>query len=98
LQLSIYALAAQEKWGYRVGSLVFYNLEGNVAVATRRSVVELEDAKERVQAAALGIAQGDFRPKPDFHCAFCPYRSVCPTKEKQMPRFAADATRNNQPR
>jgi len=98
LQLSIYALAAQEKWGYRVGSLVFYNLEGNVAVATRRSLVELEDAKERVQAAALGIAQGDFRPKPDFHCAFCPYRSVCPTKEKQMPRFAADATRNNQPR
>jgi DNA helicase-2/ATP-dependent DNA helicase PcrA len=98
LQLSIYALAAEEKWGYRVGSLVFYNLDGNVAVATRRSLVQLEDAKERVHAAAQGIAQGDFRPKPDFHCAFCPYRSVCPTKEKQMPRFAADATRNNQPR
>jgi DNA helicase-2/ATP-dependent DNA helicase PcrA len=98
LQLSIYALAAEEKWGYRVGSLIFYNLDGNVAVATRRSLVQLEDAKERVHAAAQGIAQGDFRPKPDFHCAFCPYRSVCPTKEKQMPRFAADATRNNQPR
>ncbi|HLW86028.1 MAG TPA: ATP-dependent DNA helicase [Candidatus Sulfotelmatobacter sp.] len=89
LQLSIYALAAQEKWGYRVGSLVFYNLEGNVAVATRRSLVQLEDAKERVQAAAQGIAAGDFRPKPDFHCAFCPYRSVCPAKEKQMPRRSA---------
>ena len=91
LQLSIYALAAQEKWGYRVGSLAFHNLEGNVTVATRRSVLQLEDAKERVQAAAEGIAAGDFRPKVDFHCAFCPYRNVCPAKEKQMPRLAADA-------
>jgi DNA helicase-2/ATP-dependent DNA helicase PcrA len=90
LQLSIYALAAQEKWGYRVGSLAFQNLDGNVTVATRRSLVQLEDAKERVQSAAEGIAAGDFGPKPDFHCAFCPYRSVCPAKEKQMPRFAAD--------
>jgi DNA helicase II / ATP-dependent DNA helicase PcrA len=94
LQLSIYALAAQEKWGYRVGSLAFHNLEGNVAVATRRSVLQLEDAKERVQAAAQGIAAGDFRAKVDFHCAFCPYRSVCPAKEKQMPRMVADDSRS----
>ncbi|MGA9977386.1 MAG: ATP-dependent DNA helicase [Candidatus Sulfotelmatobacter sp.] len=94
LQLSIYALAAQEKWGYRVGSLAFHNLEGNVTVATRRSVLQLEDAKERVQAAAQGIAAGDFRPKVDFHCAFCPYRNVCPAKEKQMPRMVADDPRS----
>jgi len=94
LQLSIYALAAQEKWGYRVGSLAFHNLEGNVTVATRRSVLQLEDAKERVQAAAESIAAGDFRAKVDFHCAFCPYRSVCPAKEKQMPRMVGDDSRS----
>jgi DNA helicase-2/ATP-dependent DNA helicase PcrA len=94
LQLSIYALAAQEKWGYRVGSLAFHNLEGNVTVATRRSVLQLEDAKERVQAAAEGIAAGDFRAKVDFHCAFCPYRIVCPAKEKQMPRMVAGNSRS----
>ncbi|HEY6338924.1 MAG TPA: ATP-dependent DNA helicase [Candidatus Sulfotelmatobacter sp.] len=88
LQLSIYSLAAQEKWGYRVGSVAFHNLEGNVAVATRRSILQLEEARERVRAAAQGIAAGDFRAKPDFHCSFCPYRSVCPAKEKQMPRFS----------
>ena len=87
LQLSIYALAAQEKWGYRVGSLAFQNLEGNVAVATRRSVLQLEEARERIRSAAQNIAAGDFRAKVDFHCAFCPYRSVCPAKEKQMPRM-----------
>jgi hypothetical protein len=48
----------------------------------------MEEARERVRAAAEGIAAGDFRANPDFHCAFCPYRSVCPTKEKQMPRIA----------
>ena len=94
LQLSIYALAAQEKWGYRVGSVAFHNLEGNVTVATPRSVLQLEDAKERVQAAAEGIAAGDFRAKVDFHCAFCPYRIVCPAKEKQMPRMLADDSRS----
>jgi DNA helicase II / ATP-dependent DNA helicase PcrA len=94
LQLSIYALAAQEKWGYRVGSLAFHNLEGNITVATRRSVLQLEEARERVQAAAQGIAAGEFRAKVDFHCAFCPYRSVCPAKEKQMPRMVADDPRS----
>ena len=90
LQLSIYALAAQEKWGYRVGSVAFHNLDGNVAVTTRRSVLQLEEARERVRAAAEGIAAGDFRAKADFHCVFCPYRSVCPAKEKQMPRFSSE--------
>jgi RecB family exonuclease len=90
LQLSIYAIAAQEKWGYRVGSLAFYNLEGNLAVSSRRSLLQLEEARERVQAAAQGIAAGDFRPKTDFHCSFCSFRSLCPAKEKQMPRFADD--------
>jgi len=34
LQLSIYAIAAREKWGYRVSSLAFHNLEENVPVIT----------------------------------------------------------------
>jgi RecB family exonuclease len=88
LQLSIYAIAAQEKWGYHVGSLAFYNLEGNIAVTSRRNLLQLEEARERVQAAAQGIAAEVFKPKIDFHCAFCSYRSLCPAKEKQVPRFA----------
>ena len=46
LQLSIYAMAAREKWGYHADRLVLYNLEGNSAVVTRRSDVELEAAEE----------------------------------------------------
>ena len=39
LQLSIYALAAREKWGYQVDRLVFHNLEGNTQVSTERGQI-----------------------------------------------------------
>jgi len=87
LQLSIYAMAAREKWGYEVGSLVFYNLEENVPVATVRSDAELRVARDRVAKAAEHIAEGDFKPKVDFHCSFCSFRTLCPAKEKNFPNL-----------
>jgi DNA helicase-2/ATP-dependent DNA helicase PcrA len=87
LQLSIYALAAREKWGYEVRSLVFYNLEENVPVATVRSDAELRGACDRVAAAAERIAAGDFKAKVDFHCSFCSFRNLCPAKERQFPNL-----------
>ena len=72
LQLSIYAMAAHEKWGYRVGDVVFHNLEGNVAISSRRSTFELERARDRVLAVARGIAAGDFEPQVVFTAVFAP--------------------------
>ncbi|MGA7694334.1 MAG: PD-(D/E)XK nuclease family protein, partial [Candidatus Sulfotelmatobacter sp.] len=85
LQLSIYAMAAQEKWGYRVGALMFHNLEGNVSVLSKRTEFQLEEARERVRDVARGIAEGNFDPKPDFHCSFCAFRGLCPAREKRVP-------------
>jgi DNA helicase-2/ATP-dependent DNA helicase PcrA len=85
LQLSLYALAAQKKWGYTVGALIFYNLEENVAVTTTRTEPQLLGARNRVEAAAQGIANGIFKAKPGMHCNFCAYRSLCPEKEKRIP-------------
>ena len=90
LQLSLYAVAAREKWGYEVDSLVFYNLEENVPVFTRRCEAQLTGARDRVMAAAAAIAAGDFRPNPGFHCAFCAYRSVCPAHEELIPNPATN--------
>ncbi len=84
LQLSIYALAAREKWGYQADRLVLYNLEGNSEVVTRRSDLELEAAKARVRAVSENVAAGNFKPKPSFSCRFCAYRSLCPATEKQI--------------
>jgi DNA helicase II / ATP-dependent DNA helicase PcrA len=94
LQLSIYAIAAREKWGYEAKSLVFYNLEENVPVVTVRSEADLLMARDRVAAAAEKIAAGDFKPKPDFHCSFCAFRTLCPAKEKRFPNLGKPSGEN----
>jgi DNA helicase-2/ATP-dependent DNA helicase PcrA len=91
LQLSIYAMAASQKWGYRAGALVFHNLEGNVPVFSRRTEFQLERARERVTAVARGITAGDFEPQPGFHCNFCAFRGLCPAQEKRVPNPAVTA-------
>ena len=88
LQLSIYAMAAHEKWGYRVRELAFHNLEGNVSVVSKRTEFQLEEARARVRAVAHNIADGNFEPKLGFHCTFCAFRGLCPAREKQAPNLA----------
>lgn len=91
LQLSIYALAAREKWGYKAERLVFHNLEGNTEVSTERSDVKIEEAKLCVEDVAAKIADGKFDPKPGFHCAWCAYRFLCPKTEKRIPELVSIA-------
>lgn len=94
LQLSIYAMAVQEKWGYRVGELAFHNLEGNVAVFSKRAEFQLEEARQRVQAVTRSIAAGDFEPKIDYHCNFCAFRGLCPAREKRAPNVAVNVAKD----
>ena len=84
LQLSVYALAAREKWGYDVDALVFYNLAENAPVATRRSDTDLTEARLKVEEVARKIAAGIFPANKGFHCHFCPYRNLCPATEKSL--------------
>jgi ATP-dependent exoDNAse (exonuclease V) beta subunit len=91
LQLSLYALAAREKWGYRPERLVFHNLDGNSTISTQRSEVQLEEARFEVAKIAAEIAAGNFDPNPGFHCYSCAYRALCPKTEKRIPEVAAVA-------
>jgi DNA helicase-2/ATP-dependent DNA helicase PcrA len=91
LQLSIYAIAAEEKWGYRTDHLAFYNLDGNAPVVTSRSHAQLLETRMKVEAVAAEIAEGKFEAKTGFHCSFCPYRNICPATEKRLPIIAAKA-------
>ena len=84
LQLSVYALAAEQAWGYDAGSLVFYNLEENTPVVTRRSPAQLEEARLKVVEVAENIALGNFPAQVGFHCRFCPYNNLCPETEKHL--------------
>lgn len=85
LQLSIYALAAQAKWGYHADHLAFYNLSENTSVLTHRSETQLQAAKAKVEDVAKNIAEGKFDAKPSFSCRFCAYRVLCPATEKRLP-------------
>ena len=89
LQLSIYALAAREKWGYRADRLVFHNLEGNTAIGTQRSDIQIDEAKLKVEEIAGKIAAGKFDPKSGIQCLWCAYRVLCPKTEKRMPQLVA---------
>ena len=84
LQLSIYALAARQKWGYKADHLAFYNLDENNTVITRRNEGELQAAEGKVEEVAGEIGKGNFDPKPGFNCRFCAYRSLCPATEKRL--------------
>jgi RecB family exonuclease len=84
LQLSIYALAAKERWGYEADRLLFYNLEDNTPITTTRSELQLQEAKMKVEDVASNVAQAKFDAKPGYHCAFCAYRNLCPKTEKHV--------------
>jgi RecB family exonuclease len=84
LQLSIYAVAAREKWGYKTDQVAFYNLATNSQVVSRRSEIEIQDAYAKVEEVANQVAAGQFQPKPGFHCTFCAFRSLCPATEKRL--------------
>jgi DNA helicase II / ATP-dependent DNA helicase PcrA len=85
LQLSLYAIATELQLGQRPGQLIIYNLEDSSALVTSRNDAALEEARQRVQAAAEGIAAGEFEPSPDrFNCRWCEYRNLCPATEQKL--------------
>jgi RecB family exonuclease len=94
VQLSIYALAAREKWNYRADRLIFYNLRENNSVITRRSETQIQGARLKIEEVARNIAAGHFDPKPGFHCIFCAYRTLCPATERRLFTTAADKNSN----
>jgi DNA helicase-2/ATP-dependent DNA helicase PcrA len=83
LQLSIYFMAAREL-GYDPERLVIYNLQDNTEIFTSREPHQLEEATERVCAAAESIAAGKFDPNPNYHCHSCSYQQLCPATEKNL--------------
>jgi DNA helicase-2/ATP-dependent DNA helicase PcrA len=84
LQLSLYALAAREKWGFIPERLVFYNLKDNSTAETSRTSDDLAEEIERVRKVAEGINEGNFDPTPGYHCRRCNFRQLCPYTEERV--------------
>ena len=95
LQLSIYALAAQQKWGYKASALALHNLEDGSMPVTTRDDIDLREVMERVKEVAQEISAGKFDATPGRHCAWCGFRSLCPATEKNLAVLRTPNERKN---
>ncbi|HTV58188.1 MAG TPA: ATP-dependent DNA helicase [Verrucomicrobiae bacterium] len=94
LQLSVYALAAQEALELDPRRLVFYNLVTNEGVATSRDGKALNNLKEEIYDIAGLIRAGQFEARPGFGCRYCDFKPLCPAHEELVaigPRQAEGA-------
>jgi DNA helicase-2/ATP-dependent DNA helicase PcrA len=82
LQLSVYALAAQEQMKLRPLRLTFYYLTNNQTVHTVRTEQDLKAVKSEILTVADRIRQNHFPATPGFVCKFCDYRPICPAHEE----------------
>jgi ATP-dependent DNA helicase UvrD/PcrA len=82
LQLSVYALAAQDVLGLKSTRLVFYNLSTNEAIVTGRDAKALAATKQRIAMVADQIRAREFSPQPGFACGYCDFKPLCPAHEQ----------------
>jgi DNA helicase-2/ATP-dependent DNA helicase PcrA len=95
LQLSIYAIAAQETLDSGSAELVIFNLEDNTAITTGRDDEALLETRAKIVEVAQGIAAELFDPKPGFWCRWCEYHNLCPATEQKLYAIAAAARASN---
>ncbi len=84
LQLSIYAMAASQKWNYNASVLGLQNLADGSLAVTHCTDADIAKASAQVRKAAENIAAGKFEPKRGHHCIWCGFRSLCPATEKNL--------------
>jgi len=60
------------------------NVHDASEVVSFRTAKMLETAQRKIEAAAEGIARGDFDPKPGPHCVWCEFRKFCPATEQRV--------------
>jgi RecB family exonuclease len=83
LQLSVYAMAATEKWGEPVDTLMLLSVteDGCMEQRTTRSQSQLKDARTQIRLLAERIESKDFTATPSINvCRYCPYRNICPVR------------------
>jgi DNA helicase-2/ATP-dependent DNA helicase PcrA len=78
LQLSIYALACEEIYKYKVSELSLYYLESDEIITTHRSPEQLKQTKEDLDSIAQTIQSSNFGATPSPHiCGYCDYKLLC---------------------
>ena len=82
LPLTLYAVAMGRQRGGEVHAAFHYVLDRD---PVRNIIVdgpEVDDQLQNAQAAADGIAAGNFDPKPGWQCSHCDFQLICPAAER----------------
>lgn len=84
LQLSVYALAAQEVLDVTPVRLIYYNLQTNECVSASRDAKQLQEVRGTIQEVAADIRAREFPARPGFVCKNCEFRFLCPAHESRL--------------
>jgi RecB family exonuclease len=83
IQLSLYAIAAQEAWGLQETRGAYYYVLDDCKVPVPRNGADAEWVRGAVLQAGEGILAQNFEPTPSpAVCARCDYRIACPAAER----------------
>ena len=78
LQLPLYAIFVEQKFGYKVVGARYIFLEEGVSIDVDLSDKRREKAQEKMIELVSKIQSKEFTADPDpFKCSMCDYRSVC---------------------
>ncbi len=77
LQLALYALVAEEKFGLKVVGAKYIFIETGTAVEVNVSQERREDAKRKLIESIESVKKGNFKATPGFICRFCDFNSIC---------------------
>jgi len=77
LQLPLYALVAEEKFGLKVVGAKYVFVETGNSVEVNVSQDRREEAKEKLIDSLESIKKGNFKATPGFVCRFCDFNSIC---------------------
>jgi CRISPR/Cas system-associated exonuclease Cas4 (RecB family) len=79
LQLSMYHLAAREKWGIDPERLTLYFVVHGQPMSTPgRTDAQIDAVRRHVVTIAERIDAGRFEPKQSKLCDYCDYQPICP--------------------
>jgi putative RecB family exonuclease len=81
LQLSIYALAAQDLYGRLPVSVALDFVVPGLVVEVDVAELSLDSVPARIAEVARRIRAGDDAPSPNRLCDWCDFRDLCPAWE-----------------
>jgi len=79
LQFSVYALAAQKCFNWKVREFQFLYVYDNLILSTTRDAQQIKDTELKILEIAEKIQAENFEARPAMHCRYCEFNRLCPS-------------------